>query len=315
MADLEPTCGVILGADPTSFGGANIAERFENFNNASGSTLSAVHEYKQPGERLSPIDRGLAHLPGTLLTVAWKPSQQWSDADGGNASVDGGIVSMARSIKKLGSTRILLTIFHEPEYSVSSGAAGCPSSIYKGNAGTPAQYRAMWANVEKIFAAHHVTNVVWAMNYVGYVGWNCMIDDLWPGNDLVDWVLWDPYESDHNSFSASAGSMYSALTARSDVDHDYLSKPWGLGEFGDEASSNSFQESFYSTVKAALDSNEFPKLKLLMAFDSTSNLGDTRIAYDRTGHYDAAELANFNALDEDPVIVGGRESVDAGVAP
>jgi hypothetical protein len=314
LPDLEPSCGVILGAFPTSFGGGNVAQRFYNFNNASGSTLSAAREYKRPGQRLSPTDRAMAKTPGAFLTVTWKPTGIWADADGGDAQVNHWITRMARSIKKLGSTKIMLDIYHEPERSVSGGA-DCPSSIYQGSSGTPAQYRAMWSNVESIFASHHVTNVVWAIDYTGFSKWNCMIGDLWPGDDLVDWILWDPYTSDTRTFASSVQDMYTALTEQSGVGHDYLSKAWGLGEFGDYARSTSIQNNFYSTIKTALDTNEFPKLKLLLAFDAKGNLGDSRIAYNGTGHYDAAELANFNTLDEDPSIVGGRESVDAGVAP
>lgn len=315
LADLEPSCGVVLGADPTSFGGGNIGERFANFNNASGSTLSAVREYKQPGQRLMPVDRQLAQLPGTLLTVTWKPTRRWADAAGGDVQVDHGIVRMARSIKKLGSTKILLTIYHEPELSVSGGASGCPSSAYKGSAGTPAQYRAMWAHVEAVFAAHHVANVVWAVDYTGYPTFNCMIDDLWPGNTLVDWVLWDPYMSDNYGFQSSVGALYSWLSDTSSPDHDYLAKPWGLGEFGELAKSTATQNGFYSSVKAALDSGEFAKLKLLLAFDNRSHLGDSRVAYNAAGRFDSAELANFATLDQDPLVVEGRESVNGGQSP
>jgi hypothetical protein len=271
-----------------------------------------VREYKQPGGRLAPVDRELAQLHGTLLTVTWKPALRWADAAGGDPGVDHDILRMARSVKKLGTTKILMSIYHEPELSVSGGASGCPSSVYKGSAGTPAQYRAMWAHVEAVFAARHVTNVVWAVDYTGYPKFDCMIDDLWPGNGLVDWVLWDPYMSDNYSFQSSVDALYSLLSDTSNPDHDYLAKPWGLAEFGELAKSPSIQNGFYSSVKSALDSGEFAKLKLLIAFDNRSHLGDSRIAYNAAGRFDAAELANFATLDQDPLVVEGRESVNGG---
>ena len=51
----------------------------------------------------------------------------------------------------------------------------------------------MWHNVRARFDALGVTNVVWVMNYMGWKDWNCVVKDLWPGNDYVDWVMWDPY--------------------------------------------------------------------------------------------------------------------------
>ena len=50
----------------------------------------------------------------------------------------------------------------------------------------------MWHNVRHRFDALGVTNVVWVMNYTGYVTGQCLTKDLWPGNDYVDWVMWDP---------------------------------------------------------------------------------------------------------------------------
>ena len=31
------------------------------------------------------------------------------------------------------------------------------------------------------------------MNYLGFDGWDCLFPELWPGNDRVDWITWDPY--------------------------------------------------------------------------------------------------------------------------
>jgi hypothetical protein len=284
----------------------------QDFDTQSGSQVSVDHDYRTPGQTLSSSDVQVAQTPDKILLVNWKPAYTWSDAAGGNATVNSQIDAMANSIKALGSTKVLLTIFHEPENDVSGGAPNCPSTIYKGSAGTPADYRAMWSNVEARFAALGVTNVVWVMNYMGYTGWDCMIDDLWPGNSLVDWVLWDPYESDNEDFSQSVGNFYSELTTLSDSDHDYLSKPWGLGEFGDRSVSDANQENFYTTVAHSLDVNQFPKLKLLTLYDAIGSTGDYRVAYDEAGNWDNAEVADLEALSNDPSIVAGRSSVAGG---
>jgi hypothetical protein len=311
-AKLVPSCGVMLGAYPTSFGGSTVDAAFHRFNKMSGTQLSVDHDYRTPGQTLSPADVTLAETPGALLLVNWKPATNWSLAGGGNASVNAQIDAMARSVKALGNHTIMMTVFHEAEISVTNGAIGCPSTVYKGHSGTPAEYRAMWANVESRFAALGVTNVVWSMDYVGYDRWNCMIDDLWPGNSLVDWVLFDPYRTNNRSYSVSAGAFYDTLTSLSDGSHNYLSKPWGLGELGDINDSDAVQNTFYSTIIHSLKINEFPKLKLICFYDSVGNLGDSRVAYDESGNYDPKELANFDKLGRSPQIVLGRQSVDAG---
>jgi hypothetical protein len=170
----------------------------------------------------------------------------------------------------------------------------------------------MWANVESRFAALGVTNVVWTMNYMGFGNWNCMIDDLWPGNSLVDWVLFDPYVVNRGTFSSSVSPFYNELTTLSDATHDYLSKPWGLGEFGDGAASDASQEGFYSAVAHSLDTAEFPKLKLLTFFDAIGPVADYRVAYNSEGRWDTKELADLQTLSNDPAIQAGRDSVAGG---
>jgi hypothetical protein len=311
-SELVPSCGVILGAYPTSFGGSNVYSAFNDFNNKSGSTLSLAHDYRGPGDTLTSSDDQLARMRDTLLLVNYKPTENFVQAAGGNSQVNSQIDAMARSVKALAPVKIMMTIYHEGENNVSGGASGCPSSIYKGTSGTPAQYREMWSNVESRFAADGVTNVVWAIDFTGYVTWNCMVDDLWPGNSLVDWVMWDPYMTDSRDFSESVGSLYSWLTQTSNSAHDYLSKPWGIAEFGDLNDSDARQNTFYTTVAASLDANQFPKLKLLTLYDAIGNLGDSRVAYDEQGDRDNREVADLRTLSSDPIVIEGQESVDGG---
>jgi hypothetical protein len=306
---LVPSCGVLFGGYLTSFGGTSVDSAFHDFNADSGSTLSLAHDYRRPGQTLSAGDATIAKTPGAVLLLNWKPANVWHDAAGGNESVNAQIDAMATSIKALGGTKIFLTIFHEPENDVSGGATGCPSTIYKGGAGTPADYRAMWANVESRFAALNVTNVVWTMNYMGFSGWNCMVDDLWPGNDLVDWVLWDPYALNNGTFSSSVAPFYNELTSLSDASHDYLSKPWGLGEFGDGAASEVSQLTYYADVATALTTNQFPRLKLLSFFDAVGPVADYRIGYDEAGVWDPSEVAALQLLAAAPAVQEGRLSV------
>ena len=45
-----------------------------------------------------------------------------------------------------------------------------------------------------------------------------MARDLWPGNDYVDWVMWDPYPQTRGPGPLSSGRFYNYLTANSDAD-------------------------------------------------------------------------------------------------
>jgi hypothetical protein len=311
-AKLVPSCGILFGGALDSFGGNDLYTQYTNFNAGTGEHMTIQHDYRRPGQTLSPYDIKVADAPDALLQLNWKPSYTWSQAAGGDATVNSQIDAMAQSIKSLGSNKIFLTLFHEPENDVSGGATGCSSSIYKGNAGTPADYRAMWANVEARFTALGVTNVVWDMNYMNYSVWDCMVDDLWPGNSLVDWVFFESYSSNGYGWNAATSHMYDLLSSTSDAQHDYLSKPWGIGEFGTDATSDADQVQYYRDMKTSLDDNTYPHLKLISAYDSPVNGIDYRVAYDDQGHSDPAELASFERVAADPLVRSGVTSVAGG---
>ena len=102
---------------------------------------------------------------------------------------------MADSIKALGTTKILLTVHHEPENDISPGGCTQLPDVWISTArpGLVSDYVGMWHNVRARFDARGVTNVVGAMNYMGWQGWQCATRGLWPGNDYVDWLMWDPW--------------------------------------------------------------------------------------------------------------------------
>jgi hypothetical protein len=265
-----------------------------------GRRLDIVHLYTTPGQmQLSDESVMFATRPDTILSVTWQPATRWADASGTNATTNANIDRMADSVNALGAHTIMLTIHHEPENDVSGGGEGCSASkSYVGRAGTPAQYRAMWRTVRQRFDAKGVDNVVWVMNYMGYSGWDCIVDDLYPGNDLVDWIKWDPY-GEIVDFESLVGRFYGYLTRTSTATHDYLSKPWGLAEWG--SWHNATQDHAYllnRTAKAAVEANRFPRLKAYSVFDVS---GTCRIAYDRNGNYDPVELATYREFAHSPV--------------
>ena len=217
-----------------------------------------------------------------------------------NAQID----QVADSIASVAPAKIMLTLHHEPEPDVSPGTSSC--SGLKGSFGSPSDYRAMWRNIEGRFAARGVTNVVWVMNYMSYQNWDCLLPELWPGNDLVDWVMFDPYNSStSHSWSASVGRFYNLLTAKSDSTHDYLSKPWGLAEFGVGGSTTQAQAySYYDAARASVEANQFPRLKAYIALDADGTTR-TRTSYSVAGVLDPVEQQHFNALANSPAFLQG----------
>ena len=268
-----------------------------------GRPVDVAHTYRIAGQNeLREEDLYFANRADTILLVNYQPTKDWSTADGSDDVVNAQIDQMAASIKSLGDHRIMLALAHEPENDVTS-TEGCSGLTYKGTFGTPAEYRAMWRNVHDRFDAAGVTNVVWVMNYMNYDPFNCMVDELYPGDQYVDWITWNAYQHGDKdvSFVAEASNLYNYFSTHSSAadGRDYLSKAWGLAEWGINGSTQANAYLYYQQAREAVEGNVFPRLKLYAAFDNGDpNTGDGsyRVAYGTDNLFDQAEQDAFNAF-------------------
>jgi chitodextrinase len=236
--------------------------------------LDFVHTYRAPGQVIGSWEKTMINRAGTYLQLNWKPTETtWAAADGRDATVNSNIDLMANSVKSVAPKKVFLTVFHEPENDVTAGTGGTGCSPSNGSYGSPADYRAMWQNVRNRFDALGVNNVVWSMNYMGYVSYDCYVPQLWPGNHLVDWVTWDPYDGGTATYATSVSRFYNRLQSTSDATHDYNSKPWGLAEFGywnqNGDSTPAEAVKYWQQAQASVETNQFPRLKMYSVFDST----------------------------------------------
>ena len=162
----------------------------------------------------------------------------------------------------------MFAVAHEPEDNVTpSGDPTCQASKDTDLRGTATDYVNMWHHVRERFDAKGVDNVVWVMNYMGYVSYFGCAEALWPGNDFVDWVMWDPYPNTQG-FEETVGGFYDHLTSASDAEHDFLAKPWGLAEWGYAGSDQAAALQMYADAQNALHANMFPKLKAYVIWDN-----------------------------------------------
>lgn len=279
-----------------------------------GQNLDVFRFYHNPGDL--PLDKttetGKAELhfaqrANTYIQVNWKPASTWAAAGGSNASINAEIKQVADNIKAVAPHKIFLTVWHEPENDVSAfdnstEQAACKSDPnfkgLKGSAGTPDQYQAMWQNVENIFKQQGVTNVVWAMNYMSYPPFYCLIPYLWPGNQLVDWVLYDTY-GHSKGYAATAGAFYQVLQKDSSSSVNLDSKPWGLGEFNDCSPKNPQDTiTYFNDAEAAFKANTYPRLKMYLVYaDTGNNAGPGCLTnYNDKGQLYPAKQTAFNQL-------------------
>jgi len=297
--------------------------------------LDVVHTaYKTGAAQLTTEETTLAEQPNTSIFINYRPTttaNAWPESDGvangGEASVDNNIAKLANSIKSVAPNKVFLSIWHEPNGDVSPGIVtsstpspgtstpACPNGVgLKGDDGSPAQYIAMWQNVENIFQQQGATNVVWVLLYENYSPLNCLTTLLYPGNNLVNWVGYDTYNQGLTGaegtstapFEGTAGAFYNLLQQDSNSTTDFVSKPWAIGEFGSCSAtfSQSQIDSYFADTDYSLDNNLYPNLKLYMVFDGPGSgdpgPGGCQVGYTPTGVLDPATQAAYNVFADDP---------------
>jgi len=308
-AILVNPCRPWLGAAANGNPGASESKvaQFDYLGKLIGHRLDVFRSYHSaPGSNalgdlpLNADERHLARRPGTYIDVNWKPAATFAQADGGNAAVNREIDHVAASIKSIAPHKIFMTIWWEPQNDVTSDPGGNCYLNPAATGGTPAQYIAMWRNVESRFRAAGVTNVVWAMDYQAPANgrYDCLVPRLWPGNDLVDWVIYDTYSRNgYATWDNTVGRFYHVLAGDSSPSVNFDSKPWGLGEFGTCSNTNTAAANdFYLQAKSALEANTYPRLKMYLAYADTGGprAGPGCLSnYNSYGQPDSTKQANF----------------------
>jgi hypothetical protein len=233
-----------------------------------------VHYYTSGAKTLSSFEKSIINSSDQYLQLNYKPNSVFREGDGRNATVNGYIDGLANSIKTVAPKKVMLVIYHEPENDVTPGTTSCSTSD-KGTSGSPAEYRAMWANVRARFDALGVNNVVWVMNYMGFSNYDCLVKELWPGNQYVDWIHWDPYDGGTVNYLSTMKRFYDWMETNSTSQYDFTSKIWGLGEFGywnkDNNSTDANALIFWQQAKQSIINNDMPRVKLYSVFDSSAD--------------------------------------------
>jgi beta-mannanase len=262
-----PTCGALFGTVVTNETASLVSQHEAQI----GRQLDILRIYHTPGSwsQLSTSEKAYI-TAGRKLLMSVKPDAMWSNAvgvaNGGSATVDAQMTSLAKSIAAVAPAKIMLIVWHEPENDVIG-------SVPNASAGTTGQYVLMWQNVRQIFASNGATNVIWCWDVENYAPLRYLLPSLWPGNSNVDWVMWDQYQSSStDTYTNVLQDGYNWMTANSSPTTDYLSKPWGLAEWGvginDYYPTVADQTNGIAGLTIALNQyTRFPKIKLVNYFD------------------------------------------------
>jgi hypothetical protein len=265
---LVPSCGAWLGAStPSADGRFDYEVGLREYEVVAKRAPDIQHFYKRGASPFpTPAEVALSERPGqtrSLLFYNWKPSTTltWRQVADGGADVD--IATVATSIAAYPHP-LFLAVYHEPEN--DEGAAGTGM--------TAADFVDMYRHVVSRLRDLGATNAVFVMNYTGTARWAPAVDRFYPGDDVVDWIGYDPYAlAEHTTFeqmlNAPQGDwpgFYEWATATAP------GKPIMLAEFGFDAKAGDDVVASLSGAAEVLAS-DFPMLKALVYWNDSSNAG------------------------------------------
>jgi hypothetical protein len=278
-ADLVPNCGLLWGVAPGAYTDLPASRALEQFESATGRPADVLHAYHR-GDEVFPTKDEIATVSGPrkrILFANWKVAWGTTWAKVAAGAEDGRIDKAAGRLKAFPG-KMFLAIHHEPENDVNPGGGGM----------TAKDYAAMFRHTVERLRADGVTNVVFVMVYMAYEPW-CVqpwFGDLWPGDDVVDWVGMDPYlfakpgGYGHGDFAylvnrtsnPSKWPGFYTWVTRTHGNKPLMVAEWGVYEYPADPQQKAW---IFSTVNQQI--GRFPKIKALVYFDSPSApKGDTR---------------------------------------
>ncbi|MGK5681824.1 CBM96 family carbohydrate-binding protein [Actinoplanes sp. URMC 104] len=300
-AKLVPSCGVLWGAAAGGFTDAPRDQALRDWEKLSGRTSTIFHTYHK-GDEVFPTKSEIAMTaeaaaPRVLLTN-WKIAYGSSWAKVAKGEQDKRIDAFAARAKAYGK-KFFLVLNHEPENDVVAHA---------GSGWEAKDFAAMYRHTILRLRAQGVTNVVNVLAYMGNEKWMAQSwwKDLYPGDEVVDWIGLDSYVSAEPGYyhygkfndlldrAPTGGGLgwYAWATTQ------HASKPIMVAEWGAYHRVGKIAEKapVYNSVLAELAKR--PGIKAIVYFDTKhDDEGDRDISINST----ATALAAFKKLAADPI--------------
>jgi len=301
-AKLVPSCGVLWGAAAGGFTATPRDQAIQEWEATSGRTATIWHQYHR-GDELFPTKAEIAMARDPekprILLINWKVAEgtTWAKVAAGqqNARID----RLAAHLLADYTEKFFLAPHHEPENDVIPTA---------GSGMTAKDYSAMYRHVVKRLQAKGVTNAVNVVAYMGNEKWMAQPwwNDLYPGDDVVDWIGLDSYVNaqpggyHHGDFAAlldraptgGGTGFYEWATTR------HPNEPLMIAEWGvyHSLTRPADKAAVFNTVLPELKKR--PAIKAMVYFDTPrDDQGDRDISINSS----PAALTAFRAVAADPI--------------
>ena len=265
---LEPTCGAWFGvyARTDRSYGWNPTVPLEEIEAQVGRRFDVVHSYRdmsnqgRNGVFPDSYDREQV-AAGRILKISWESrifssgtTLTWRQIYDG--SHDATIDAVGARLAAWGEP-VFLTFDHEPEDEPAKG--------------TDAEYVRAWRHVHDRITAAGADNVIWVWTMMGYSGHYSRYKALYPGDEYVDWIGYDPYNFYVCTGNRTWKSPYDTVHpfyAWLEANHLGDGKPIMLSEYGtaadpaDPEAKRRWFEAWPAAVKA------HPRIKAVLYFNS-----------------------------------------------
>lgn len=296
---LLPCRGVLIGASgdfKTDNGaGQSKQDHFATMEARLNANFDIFHDFLQWNDMVNKDWPNLKTQAladdGRILLTNWKsPTGRVTDwakiADG---DYDADIRTAARQVRDFGQPTFI-TFYHEPEDNIRDAANGDgqKTQLYLDS------YRDAFRHIVQVFEANGADNAVWVWDMQGWLGGfeSYYLNGLYPGDDVVDWVAWNPYNwhgcENHGNprkwktFEEVVSPFYDWLDEGGE-DRPSRDKPLMLGEWGSEendgaTNSEQTKAEWLDDARRILPTR-FPRLKAVVYFDTEGRRTDGSVQF------------------------------------
>jgi hypothetical protein len=301
-ARLVPSCGVLWGAAAGGFTDTPRDIALQQWEQTTGRTATIFHQYHKGDEKFpTTAEIAMTRDPAKprALLLNWKIAYgtTWAAVARGekNARID----NWAAHIKATYPEKFFLALHHEPENDVIATT---------GSGMTATDYAAMYRHVIRRLRSNGVTNAVNVLAYMGNEKWLAKPwwKDLYPGDDVVDWIGLDSYvsaEPGYYHYGDFADLLDRTPTGGGTGFYDWATtthptKPIMVAEWGVYHRVNYVVDKSPAFRTVAPELKKRPAIKAIVYFDTErDDEGDRNISVASTPE----ALATFRELAADPL--------------